>query len=752
MHKSLLATGLLVAACGGSTPTPTTQPPAGREDVTPAAPSTAAARTQFENPGGMWMPRQMQEQSKVLESLGIEIAPGALSDPTTPPLSAVVALAGCTASFVSPEGLIVTNHHCVQKALQLNSTPEDNLVENGFLAPTRADERWAGADQRVYVAQKITDITEAITKGLDAIADPVKRHAEAEQREKDLLAACEKDRPGIKCKTASYYKGLEWNLTEYLEIRDVRLVYVPHRAIGNYGGDIDNWAWPRHTGDYSFYRAYVGKDGQPADYSKDNVPYRPAAYLKVQPEGVKAHDLVFVTGYPARTGRQLVAAELRRQMEWTHPRYLEKANQKLSILDDLEKHGGATAIKAHVLRQREQNYQEKYAGILDTLLHSDLIARKDAEEQAFRTWAAEDPSRAKYVEALDKLQAHLVDEWAVEAKEEAWKDVVDSSKLLEKALFLMRWVDEQQKPDAQRRLGFQDRDRALALAKEKSFGRSFDPAIDRAYFRMMIARATQDPTAAAWLRALLGVKKGAKIDDKTIDGTLDALYARTTLADEKVRLALFDATPAALRKSKDPFIRLAAAVYPTVRKHEQRADGWWGEMALVAPVYVEGLIAFKGGMVSPDANGTLRISYGTVRGYRPAPDKDVFAPFTSVLDIPKKDTGEAPFDAPKKLLDQIAAQSWGRYAAPEAGGAVPVAFLSDLDITNGNSGSPVINGRGELVGLAFDGNTEGLASDVLFRGEVTRTIAADIRYVLWVADAVDQADNVVQELGVTPAL
>jgi len=321
-------------------------------------------------------------------------------------------------------------------------------------------------------------------------------------------------------------------------------------------------------------------------------------------------------------------------------------------------------------------------------------------------------------------------------------DRFSGSLLLGKALFLIRWADERQKPDAERRREYQERDRDLLLAK------TFDPTLDRAMWRLALLRAARDPQATSWLPSLLGLKSGAKVDPKA----LDRLYANTTLADETVRRTLFDATPATLKKSKDPFIQLALKVYPTVRKREKREDGWKGELALIAPVYAKGLLAFKGGMVAPDANSTLRISYGTVRGYRPAPDKDVYAPFTSVLDIPNKNTGREPFDAPKKLLDAIAAAKWGPYASPDAGGAVPVDFLSDLDITNGNSGSPVISGRGELVGLAFDGNTEGLASDVLFRGEVTRTITADIRYLLWVADAVDQADNIVQEMGVTPSL
>jgi len=755
----LLATLLLAAACGGGgKQTPGSggggngDVAGGGDGVTDPADPTLATRKAFENPGGMWMPRQMLEQSKLLQSLGLEIDAAALSDPTKAPLSAVVSLGGCTASFVSPEGLIITNHHCVQGALQLNSTKESNLVENGFLAKTRADEVTAGPGQRVYVAQKMTDVTPEMMEGLDLFPDAGKRNDEIEKREKELIAACEKDRPGTKCKTSSFFKGREWQLIEYLELRDIRLVYVPHRAVGNYGGEIDNWMWPRHTGDYSFYRAYVGKDGKPADFSPDNVPFKPAAHLKIGVEGVDANDLVFVTGYPGRTNRHQSAAEMRHAMEWTHPRYIEKAKQRMEILAALQKAEGETAIKAGVARQGVQNGLEKYSGILDGLKALGLVEAKDADEKAFRAWAAADASRKPYADALDQMLAKYGEIWKAEMEEEAWKDVAYGSSLLSQALFLLRHADEQQKKDADRELGYQDRDRSQIVAGQKTFAKRFDRTIDRALWKLMIQRAAQEPSSASWLPGLLGLKKGAKVDDKAIDKALDGFYARTKLEDEKVRMGLLDAKPAAFKKSNDPFIKLALKLYPQVRKNEARSDKWYGELILINPVYAEGYLAYKGGMVAPDANGTLRISYGTVRGYQPAGDKPFYTPFTSVTEIPKKNTGEEPFDAPKPLLDLIAAGNWGPYASADAGGAVPADFLSDLDITGGNSGSPMLNARGELVGLAFDGNYEGLASDVVFKGEKTRTIAVDIRYVLWLADSLDQADHLLTEMGVSPAL
>ena len=748
---ALATSAVLAAACGASTPTDSAAQ--GGPAASPAPPVDAhlIARQKLESKGGMWMPRQMVDQAGQLAELGLEIEPARLSDPTRPPLSAVVNLGGCTASFVSPEGLVVTNHHCVQGALQFNSTPALNLVEEGFLARTRDDERWAGPTQRIRVAQKITDITRSITDGLAAITDPRARHDEIEKREKAALAACEKDRPGIRCDVRSFLGGAEWQLTESLEIRDVRLVYVPHRAIGAYGGEIDNWSWPRHSGDFAFYRAYVGKDGKPADHAPENVPYKPPAFLKVQPAGVAAHDLVMVTGYPGRTNRHQTAAEMRHAAEWTHPRYIEKAHQKMAVLAELQKQPGETAIKAGVARQGTQNGLEKYEGILEGLKKYDLVRAKDRAEAEFRAWASADPSRKRYLDAMAGVEAILERTWKANADDERWDDAMSGSTLLTQARFLVKWSHEQAKQDIDRQRGFQERDRSIVVGQQRAFGKRFDPVIDRALWKLTLMRAAADPASKSWLPRLLRLPASARIDEAAIDRALQRFYSRTRLADLETRTKLLAASPADLRRSTDPFIVAALAQYPRAEEDEARSDAWYGELILLRPVYMQGLVEKSAGKLAPDANGTLRISYGTVRGYRPDEGKEAYVPFTSAADIPEKNTGEKPFNAPKKLLDAIAKGSWGPYAQSGLG-AAPVAFLSDLDITGGNSGSPVLNARGELIGLAFDGNYEGLASDVVFTGATTRSISVDVRYVLWVADAVDQADHVITELGLTPSL
>ncbi|MEM9151421.1 MAG: S46 family peptidase [Cyanobacteria bacterium P01_F01_bin.3] len=250
-------------------------------EATTAVENSTQNEWSYENPGGMWMPGQMTEHTETLDKLGVEFDPKALLDPTSFPLGAVVSLGGCSASFVSDEGLIVTNHHCVQGPLQYNSTPEDNLIKNGFLAKTKGEEKWAGPSSRVFVTKSFKDVTAQILPGLEDITDPTERYAELEKRVKALDEACEERSEQTRCRIASYFEGAQYFEIESLEIKDVRLVYAPDAGIGVFGGEIDNWRWPRHTGDYSFLRAYVAPDGSSAEHSADNVPYKPPHHLKV---------------------------------------------------------------------------------------------------------------------------------------------------------------------------------------------------------------------------------------------------------------------------------------------------------------------------------------------------------------------------------------------------------------------------------------------------------------------------------------
>ena len=767
MKRNAILIATLVASCGGGTKdvnregelgtsthasNPNNHPTSGGGAATDPA---YVFRKGYIDPGGMWMPAQMTLAQHVenFRKMGVKLDAKTLSDPLSAPLAAIVSLGGCTASFVSSEGLIVTNHHCVQGALQLNSTKDSNLVENGFLAKTKADEPSAGPAQRVMVVQSYRDVTKDMRDGLDAIKDPVARKEESEKRLKQLIAACEKDRPGTRCQVSGFFRGGLYQLFEMLEIRDVRLVYVPARSVGDYGGEIDNWEWPRHTGDWSFYRAYVGKDGKPADYSKDNVPYQPKHWLKVATQPLKPNDFVMVTGYPGQTNRASTAAEVHHDLEWFYPYLITYLDERYKLAESHLKDEGETAIKATTAKQGIQNALEKFQGIVDGMKKGSLLSEKDDLDKKTRAWAAQ-PGHEAYKTAIDKLDSILEEEFRVARVDFDRNQTFNGSRLLGTAISFTRWAEERQKKDPERKPGYQDRDMPRALAGQKQFTKSYDQILDRAGFRHALVRALQLPEAdRPWLALLLDAKKGQKLDEAFIEKTLDAWYKAQTIEDVKVRTELLEkGTPAQLKASKDPFVKAAQRIWATYKAEEKKHDAWAGELLLVSPMYAEAMKEVLGGALAPDANGTLRITYGTVKSLKPDSKDPADWPFTLASQILAKDTGKDPFNSPPKLLEAIKAKKFGPYAVPELNNELPINFESDLDITGGNSGSPTLNDKGELVGLAFDGNKEGLASDVVFNAATTRTIHVDARYMVWTMDLLDGADHLLKEMGLVPKL
>ena len=746
---------ILLLACGGEQPlTPAQLPPSTTDtaSVPPApiasnAPSTP--KPSFENPGGMWMPSQMTAHAAKLKELGLQIDPAQLADPTSDTLSAVVSLGGCSASFVSPDGLVITNHHCVQGALQYNSTPSQNLIKDGFLARTRADEPSAGPTARVYVTRAVTDVTSAMLDGIDAIKDDMARHKKIESRQKDLVAECEKGRAEVRCSVASFYEGAQFFRIEQLEIRDVRLVYAPQAGIGNYGGEVDNWRWPRHGGDFSFYRAYVGKDGQPADFSADNVPYHPAHHLTIASSPLEEGDLVLIAGYPGRTSSLKTKDEVQEAVEWFYPRRQKWCEDNLAEIAKISS-DKAVAIKANTLVRGLGNTLTNIKGQLDGLMKGGIAKDKADAEAALAAWIAADPQRkTTYGTVLeDMARAHA--ETAKWRDEDAdVREIAAMPRLVSAASAIVRLAEERAKKDEDRHPDYQQRNWKRLEQSQTALEKGYHPTLDRALLAEALRRARDDGHATHALTTLLGT---AKPTDDAIAKKVEAIYSGTKIEGKDARLDLLSkATTADLRRSADPIIKLAVALRPMLKAAEDRDDTYAGKMALLKPRYIKALREHAGREIAPDANSTLRLTYGTVRGYSPAPGAPVYRPFTDLAGVVAKATGQEPFDAPKALLDAAAAHKLGPYV-DEHLHDVPVDFLSDLHITGGNSGSATLNAKGELVGLAFDGNYEAMASDWVFMPPLTRTIHVDIRYVLWVMDAVGGADDLLKELGRTPAI
>lgn len=704
------------------------------------------AGSAFENHGGMWLPSQIPEHAAELAKLGLAIDPALLSDPKSSLLSAIVNLNGCSASFVSKDGLVITNHHCATGALQHNSSPSENLLQTGTLAKTRAEERSSGPSARLRVLSKVTEVSERIRPALDRVADPLARELEFERLEKELVGSCEGQRPEVRCALVSMYAGLRYFTLESLELRDVRIVYAPAESIGAFGGEIDNWRWPRHDGDVAFFRAYVGKDGLPADYSLDNVPYQPPAFLKLSSAPLAEGDLVFVAGYPGRTSLLASAAEMRQTESIVYPEELAKFDAYLALIADISKNDPEVAIKATGRRRGFDNYRTKHLGELEGMKRARLLDNKVATDNALQAFIDADPARkVAYGNAVHDLERAFEDEQRTREADTALQSELLMPRLLFAAYRSARMAAERQKTDAERDPEFQARNVPRLRDEQKALAASYNPKLDRALLKLALQRdRARDP---AHRTPALAIIAGKDPTDATIDAAIAKLYDNTHLGEEKARLELFDhARFGALAQHPDPIVRLATKLYPALRAAEDRSKRFAGELRLLKPRYLAALLAFKGGAVAPDANSTLRVAYGTVKKAPPnAPGANIGA-FTSLSQMVAKNTGKEPFNAPQRLLE--AAKTAGRSPfVDKTLGDVPVDFLSDLQITNGNSGSATLNARGELVGLAFDGTYESVASDWAYEPS-TRTVHVDLRFILFLLRDVDHAQNVLAELGV----
>ena len=701
---------------------------------------------------GMWMPQQIPELAAKLKALGFKGDPKAFADLTGQPMGAIVSLGGCTASFVSPDGLIVTNHHCVTGGLQFNSTPGRNLLQDGYLAKTRDQELPNGPGSRVFVTTSVTEVTSAITGNIDANATDRQRYDTIERRIKERVAACEKG--GRRCNVASFFDGLKYFEIAQMEIKDVRLVYAPADGIGVFGGETDNWRWPRHTGDWSFVRAYVAKDGKPAAFSKDNVPFQPRHWLRIAKEGIKPGELVFVAGYPGRTQRHQTFAQVKETTEWSMPRSIRLAQEQLAILDRLTKGDPALALKVSGRVQRLNNGLTNQKGMLEGLVKGGSLARKQEQEKALEAWIAADPVRQKkYGAVLTALRTLQQESERTRERDATLMNLIGSSSYLESAETLYRLSVERTKADIDREPGFQERDWPRIREAQERIQRTMDPTADRALlgWALGLAAALPEGQRISAVDQTVGWKHGmAKAEtDRAIESYLKGAFDATRLADRNFRLSLLEKSTSDLLAAHDPFLALAAALAPMMDSNRESAKNRSGSLSRLMPRYMEALLAKAGGLVAPDANSTLRVTYGQVKGVD-AKDGLYYKPQTTLAGIVQKHTGEGDFDAPKVQLDAIAALRSGR-KTPYLDSAlrdVPVNFLSTVDTTGGNSGSPTLNAKGELVGLLFDGTYESVASNFVFDPVSTRSIHVEVRYMLWNMTEVDGARHLLREMSI----
>ncbi|VAW38782.1 FIG01057071: hypothetical protein [hydrothermal vent metagenome] len=697
---------------------------------------------------GMWQPHQLLQLADDLQAKGLQIPVANISELDKHPMTAMVSMGFCSAAFVSDTGLIITNHHCALGAIQHNSTHENNLIDNGFYAQTLADELPGGADLYVYVTEDIIDVSEQIIKQLAGLHGQ-SRYDKMDNIKKQLINKCE-TKDVYRCNVRTFHGGLQFYLIKQLQIKDVRLVYAPADSIGKYGGDIDNWMWPRHTGDFTFLRAYVAKNGDSAQFSKDNVAYKSKAFLEVNKQGLQTGDFAMILGYPGRTSRHKLAQEIDSSVLWYYPMTIKHYSKYIELIEQETKNRPEVGIKYAGNIARLNNRMKNSQGMLDGFKSPQLLAGKKQAEADFRKWlvATDNKSAAHALNQLDKLLA----------KKRQYRDrdyyisQIKRGQLLNAANKLYRLAREKTKADMDRNSSYQKRNWGRIKNSIAKINKSFDAKMDRVLTEYMLNEYAQlsNTQRLQEFDKLFNIQ-GNDSDKLNISATLDMLYKNSQLPEQDARMAWLDKTAEQFERSTDSFIQLAIGMYPINIQKEKENEVMAANLQEARMNYMRAYLSYAKAQNLPiyaDANSTLRVTYGNVMGYSPK-DAVVYKAFTSLDGIIEKDTGVEPFDAPEKQLKAIKAKDYGNYHMP-AINSVPVNFLTDLDITGGNSGSPTLDGQARLVGLAFDGNYESINADWIFNKELTRSIHVDIRYILWIMDKVDNADRLLQEMGVKP--
>ncbi|PRQ08823.1 S46 family peptidase [Enhygromyxa salina] len=704
---------------------------------------------------GQWKPSQIAEIQPEAAKAGLTLDASALWDPagdehTGGLMRAAVNFSGCSAAFVSADGLIATNHHCAYGALQGNSTVEHDYLKDGFVAKTRGEELPATGNS-IKILRSITDVSEQVHAKLEGIEDDGARARAYDQARNELVDACEAAAEFRNCHVSSFFGGKLFELHEYVELRDVRLVYAPPSAIGEYGGETDNWMWPRHTGDFSLLRAYASPEGEPSDYATQNVPYHPTQWLRPSAQGVDPGDFVAVLGYPGKTDRYLWASELERHHQQWLPMRVSMYGEWIEILEAAGQRDAAVGIKVAALKKSLANRHKNAAGKIAGLDRSKFSATRGAEDR--RMLEGGDDQAIATLEALASITE-------ARREREAWSFLLDSLNYAPRSLVIARdlvtWSQERAKPDVERKSGYRDRDHDRVWNRLEQATKDYDAQVDVELLASFLAYADMlEGRRIAGFDKIMGAAKGQGGMPSKRDGVSgppeaylaaakDALKG-SALADPKALQQMFE-NPGKTAASKDPMLVLARSLVPELDELAKIKDAERGRLLELEPHYFELISRMRGTSLYSDANGTLRMSHATVQGYSKWNDQ-VQEPQTVLAGAVAKHRDAGEFDLPDAVLEQAKTATASRWIDAELGD-VPIAFLADCDTTGGNSGSPVINGKGELVGFNFDRVWENVAGDYLWRASHSRNVIADARYLYWMLDEVEGAGHLLTELGV----
>lgn len=680
---------------------------------------------------GMYTPDRIASLTN-LKKRGLKISPEEIYNPAGGGLTdAVIRLSiGCTAEFVSPEGLILTNHHCGFDALVSASTPERDLVETGFKADNRAGEI-AAKGYSIYLTQRVEDVTAKINAGTENLTGETL--AAAIKKNTDALAAAEQAKApaGSTIRIQMLNNGYFHYLYQTQQIKDIRVVYAPPRSIGVFGGDPDNFEWTRHTGDFTFLRAYTAPDGSSAEYSTNNIPLKPKRFLTINIGGVKEDDFVFVLGYPGGTTRYRESQSIEYARDANFPflaAWLDARSDALRLIGESDE---KKRIKFQSDIASFDNAFKVYDGGALRLRLANVVEKRQADEAQLAAWINGNPDRQrKYGTVLADLKS-----LSAESNRYAKRDVI-----LRRIPSPETAILGQVYAAVSAGKMLPDNERAAKLAEIQKAIAEREPVYEREMIKFFLKAFSELPEEEKFEWAETYFKD--KGNRRSAEAAFAAQIAEGSYWNAETLAALYGPQTMEYRPERDDVKAFAMALKKEKDAAAARAAEFASKIDRVRLLYQQALSEMRGITPYPDANSTLRFSYGNIKGYSPR-EAEYRAPFTTIKGMLEKDTGINPFDVPQKLKDLHAAKDFGRYGS---GDSVVVNFISTTDIIGGNSGSPILNGNGEQVGLCFDGNYEGLGNDFYYDPERNRTISVDIRYVLFVTEKFGGAGWILDEM------
>ncbi len=694
---------------------------------------------------GMWLPQTIEKLAQdQLKKRGLQLKPDEIYSTAKVSLKdAVVIIGGGTGTFVSQDGLVITNHHIAFEAVTAAATTENNYIERGFLAKTRTEEIPAKG-YTVRITQDTQDVTDQMLAAVKPGMSDAERNRALAIKQRELAAAVSKD--GLVGQVVEAYSGAQYHLYTYQQLNDVRLVYAPPKSIGYFGGDPDNFEWPRHCGDFSFLRAYVAPDGKAAGFNKDNVPFKPKKFLALDASGIKEGDFTMILGYPGATYRWRESYSVDYNERVRLPFTVETFKEQINIMTAAGERDPELKIKYADDIFSLSNAVKNYEGTLIDLRRSHVVERKRAEEAAFTKWLDSNPAlKQKYGNVLPQIAELYRELNTFGAKEQALNGLLGTGTLINAVNFAYRRALEQEKPANERAPQFSDAALPQVLGFLSNSWSERDAALEERQLQAALARMGKLPPdqKSSAVESFFAGKTGAERRLAEVDFAHKAVVETSLKSFDEVS-KLFKMSAVELRASKEPLVKLVAHVDDEVLPLTKKFEAFNLAIPKQRAEYQGALLEWKKGLQYPDANRTLRFTYGEVKGYHPR-DAVNYDWQTSLTGVIEKDTGAEPFDVPAKLKELHAKKDFGGYVDARLKD-VPVAFLTTNDITGGNSGSAVLNGRGEIIGLAFDGNYEGLGGDYAYNAALNRCLVVDIRYVLFITEKFANASYLFNEM------